>query len=70
MIFHSKKETVYHYSLEISTFFGPKWNSPDRSMPFHRAQKSLDFQGTTLLPLAFVMDFLAAKALRTGLYQS
>ncbi len=27
--------------LEISTFLGPKWHSPDSSIPFHRAQKSL-----------------------------
>ncbi len=26
---------------------GPKWHSPNSSMPFHRAQKSLDFQGPT-----------------------
>jgi hypothetical protein len=29
----------------ISTFLRPKWHSPNSSMPFHRAQKSLDFQG-------------------------
>jgi hypothetical protein len=34
-------------ALEISTFWGPKWLSPNGSMPFHRAQKSLDFQGST-----------------------
>jgi hypothetical protein len=27
------------------TFLGPKWHSPIGSMSFHRAQKSLDFQG-------------------------
>ncbi len=26
-------------------FLGPKWHSPIGSMAFHRAQKSLDFQG-------------------------
>jgi hypothetical protein len=35
------------WALEISTFLGPKWHSPDGSMPFHRAQKSLNFQGQT-----------------------
>jgi hypothetical protein len=30
-------------------FLGPKWHSPNASMPFHRgrAQKRLDFQGLT-----------------------
>ncbi len=28
-------------------FMGPKWYSPNGSMPFHRTQKSLDFQGPT-----------------------
>jgi hypothetical protein len=31
------------------------------SMPFHRAQKTLDFQGTTPFPLALVMDLHASK---------
>jgi hypothetical protein len=35
------------WALEISTFLGPKWHSPTGSMPFHRAQKSLDSQGPT-----------------------
>jgi hypothetical protein len=26
-------------------FLDPKWHSPIGSMPFHRAQKTLDFQG-------------------------
>jgi hypothetical protein len=30
-----------------SSFLGPKWHSPIRSMPFHRAQKTLEFQGPT-----------------------
>jgi hypothetical protein len=34
-------------ALEISTFLGPKWHSPNGLMPFHRAQKSLNFQGPT-----------------------
>jgi hypothetical protein len=29
----------------IMTFSGPIWHSPNGSMPFHRAQTSLDFQG-------------------------
>ncbi len=32
------------WPLEISTFLGPKWHSSKSTMPFHRAQKSLDFQ--------------------------
>ncbi len=35
------------WSLEISSFLGPKWDAPIGSMPFHRAQKTLDFQGPT-----------------------
>jgi hypothetical protein len=38
---------VVPYMLMYSTFFGPKWHSPNGSLPFHRAPKSLDFQGTT-----------------------
>jgi hypothetical protein len=34
-------------ALEISTFFGPKWHSPNGLMPFHWAQKSFNFQGPT-----------------------
>jgi hypothetical protein len=40
---------------------GPKRHSPIGSMPFHRAQKTLDFQGPTPLPLAQVMDLSASK---------
>ncbi len=36
------------------------------SMPFHRAQKTLDFQGPNSLSLALVMDLHASKILRTG----
>jgi hypothetical protein len=49
------------WALDISTFLGPKWHSPEGSIPFHRAQKSLD-----PLLLALVTDLLASKALRTG----
>jgi hypothetical protein len=35
------------WALEILTFFGPKWHSSIGSMQFHRAPKSLDFQGPT-----------------------
>jgi hypothetical protein len=35
------------WALEILTFLGPKWHSPIGSMPFHRTQKGLDFQGRT-----------------------
>jgi hypothetical protein len=27
------------------SFLGPKWHSPIGSMPFHKTQKTLDFQG-------------------------
>jgi hypothetical protein len=37
-------------------------------MPFHRAQKVLDFQGPNPLPLALVLDLPASKPLRTGPY--
>ncbi len=35
------------WALEISTFLGPKGNSPNGSMVIHKAPKSLDFQGPT-----------------------
>ncbi len=35
------------WALKILTFLGPKWHSPNGSMLFHRAQKSLNFQGPT-----------------------
>ncbi len=35
------------WTLEISSFLGPKRHSPIGSMPVHRAQKTLDFQGPT-----------------------
>jgi hypothetical protein len=38
------------WAVEMSTFFGSKWHSPNGSMPFHRAQNSLDFQGPTPSP--------------------
>ncbi len=31
----------------MGSFLGPKWHSPIGSMPFHRAQKTLHFQGLT-----------------------
>jgi hypothetical protein len=51
------------WALEISTFSGPKWNSHDGSMPFHRVQKSFDFQACPR------NGFAAPKALRTGPYK-
>jgi hypothetical protein len=33
------------WALEFSSFLGPIWHSPIGSMPFHRAQKTLEFQG-------------------------
>ncbi len=35
------------WALEISSFLGPKWHLPNGSIPFQRAQKTLDFQGPT-----------------------
>jgi hypothetical protein len=35
------------WALEFSSFLGHKWDSPIDSMPFHRAQKTLEFQGPT-----------------------
>ncbi len=35
------------WALEISNLLGRKWHSPISSMPFHWAQKTLDFQGPT-----------------------
>jgi hypothetical protein len=45
---------------------GPKWHSPIGSIPFHRAQKSLDFQSPTPLPLALVMDVARIKSIMHG----
>jgi hypothetical protein len=36
-----------HWRGGGATFLGSKWHSPNGSMPFHRAQKSLAFQGPT-----------------------
>ncbi len=33
------------WALEISSFLGSKWHSPISSMLFHRAPKTLEFQG-------------------------
>jgi hypothetical protein len=52
--------------MEISSSLGPKWHSPIGSMLFHRAQKTLDFQGPIPLPLALVMDPHVSKTLRMG----
>jgi hypothetical protein len=35
------------YPTVITIFLGPKWHSPIGSLPFHRAQKTLEFQGPT-----------------------
>jgi hypothetical protein len=43
------KENLLHCSavrkIYCTDFFGPQMHSPDGLMPFHRVQKSLDFQG-------------------------
>ncbi len=49
---------------------GPKWHSPNGSMPFHRAQKVWISRAPTLLPLALVMDLHASKTLNSGPYKS
>jgi hypothetical protein len=36
------------WALKFSSFLGPKWHSPIGSIPFHRAQKTLEFHGPTL----------------------
>jgi hypothetical protein len=35
------------WALEFPSFLGPKWNSSIGSFPFHRAQKTREFQGPT-----------------------
>jgi hypothetical protein len=35
------------WALEFSSFLGPKWPLPIGSLPFHRAQKTLEFQCPT-----------------------
>jgi hypothetical protein len=35
------------WALEFPSFLGPKWLSPIGSLPFHRAQKTREFQGPT-----------------------
>ncbi len=58
------------WALETSIYLGPKWYSPNGSMTFNRAQKTLDFQGQTPLSLAPVMDLHASKTVSTGPYKS
>ena len=35
------------WALKFLSFLGPKWHSPIGAIPFHRAQKTLQFQGPT-----------------------
>ncbi len=42
-----RREEVGGRTLEFSSFLGPKWHSSVSSMPFHRAQKTREFQGPT-----------------------
>jgi hypothetical protein len=53
-------------ALEFLSFLGPKWHTPIFSMPFQRAQKTLEFQGPAPYLLALVMDMHAFKTLCTG----
>jgi hypothetical protein len=59
-------EKIAVCALEISISLGPKWQSPNGSMTFHRAQKSLNFQGPIPLPLALVMDAARIKSITDG----
>jgi hypothetical protein len=54
------------WALEISSFLGLKWHSPIGLMPFHRAQKTLDFQGPAPSHLSLVIDLHTSKTLHTG----
>jgi hypothetical protein len=38
------REVVGRWALDIKSFLCPKWLSPIGSMPFHKAQKTLEFQ--------------------------
>ncbi len=44
---HNVLEHAYPLLGEFSRFLGPKWHSPICSMPFRRAQKTLEFRGPT-----------------------
>jgi hypothetical protein len=52
------------WSLEFSSFLGPKWHSPINSMPFHRAQPP-----PTCLRNGYAVMH-ASKTLCIGLYKS
>ncbi len=49
--------------LEISSFLGPKWHLLMSAMPFHMAQKTLNFQPPPPPLLALVKDTHASKTL-------
>jgi hypothetical protein len=55
------------YFMHLS---GQKWHLPIGWMPFHRSQKTLNFQGPTPSLLSSYRMLPASKALRTGLYKS
>jgi hypothetical protein len=58
----------------------PKWHLPTGSMPFHRAQKTLDFQGPTpshlpsericMHPKHYARDCINHKCIRGFMYKS
>jgi hypothetical protein len=50
--------------------YGPRMELTYGSFPFHKAQKTQEFQGPTPLPLPHAMDMHASKTLSTGLYKS
>ncbi len=59
-------------ALKISTFLGPKRHSPNGSLPFHRAQKSLDIQetpshlyATKALPVPYVRDRINHRSINS-----
>jgi hypothetical protein len=51
-------------------FLGPKYHSPNGSIPFHRAQKKSRFPGLNPLPFALVMELPVSQALRKRPYKS
>ncbi len=36
-------QVVWDWALEFSSFLGRKWHLPIGSMPFHMAQKTIEF---------------------------
>jgi hypothetical protein len=66
---HCPVHNAFDAGKSKTTFFGPKWHSPNGSMPFHRAKKKSPFPGPKILPPAQVMDLPASKALQGRINQ-